>query len=68
MYFSNLKELVAAINKWVKMSVDWDIMATLKKQDKSKKGFVKLKEFYKVLEDGGIKLKSNDKKLIDNND
>lgn len=55
-----------AICKWVKADINWDIMASLKKFDRKRQGEIKLRDFYRVLEDGGIKLKAMDQKLINN--
>lgn len=38
MRFNNIKEICHAINRWVRMSDNWDIMAELKKKDPKRFG------------------------------
>lgn len=68
MYFKSIQELMFAIREWSKQQTEGDdLLKFMRKYDTKKTGLIKLKDFYSALQEGGIKLKEKDQKLINDN-
>ncbi|KRX05015.1 hypothetical protein PPERSA_06649 [Pseudocohnilembus persalinus] len=67
LYFQSLQELISMLKQWA-LKTHTDLLGILKTNDRQKEGVISVKEFFKTLENNGVRIKERDQRLVQNSE